>query len=270
MGSLMISTDDVNAQATIVYKKVDTLALEMDIYFPPGYDTTKTYPAMVFFFGGGWINGDRKQFLHHAEYFSKRGAVCFLPDYRTAEDGATPFESVKDAKSALRYIRSHAKEFSIDPLQIIASGGSAGGHLAAATALIDNYNELADDITVSSKPNALVLYNPVLDNGPGGYGYDRIGEAYKSFSPVHNVKNGAPPTILFLGTRDKLVSVASLQHFQALMETAGSRCELRLYEGERHGFFNYNNRANFEKTVAETDLFLQSLGFLKSDAVTEK
>jgi len=44
-----------------------------------------------------------------------------------------------------------------------------------------------------------------------------------------------------------------------------SRCELRLYDGEGHGFFNYQNFKYYKKTVSETDLFLQSLGYLKND-----
>lgn len=256
---------ELRAQKTISYKQADSIELFMDVYYPPNFDSTKKYTAIVFFFGGGWVNGDRKQFAHHADYFSKRGAVCFLPDYRTKQHGkASPFESLMDAKSAIRFIRGHAGQFSIDPQKIIASGGSAGGQLAAACALTTKFNDNKDDLSVSCIPDALVLYNPVLDNGPGGYGYELIGDQYKDFSPLHNLKKAAPPTLLFLGTKDKLVTVASLTYYQSVMEKLGSRCELKLYEGEQHGFFNYNKKENFKKTVSETDKFLQSLGYLAS------
>jgi acetyl esterase len=196
--------------------------------------------------------------------------ICILVDYRVkSRQQTTPFESLKDAKSAVRYIREHADKFHIDTSKIVAAGGSAGGHLAAATALIDGYNENTDNMSVSCIPNALVLFNPVIDNGPGGYGYDRIGDAYKSFSPLHNIKNGAPPTIIFLGTNDNLIPVETAKYCQKVMEKVKSRCELHLYEGQTHGFFSYKNFEYYKKTVSEADKFLQSLNYLNKGPIIE-
>ncbi len=108
-----------------------------------------------------------------------------------------------------------------------------------------------------------MLFNPVIDNGPGGYGYERIGDEYKDFSPLHNIKQGAPPTIMFLGTNDDLIPVETAEYYQKVMERVGSRCELRLYEGAGHGFFNYNNRKYYNETIKETDQFLKSLQYLE-------
>jgi acetyl esterase/lipase len=236
----------------------------MDIYYPPDHGNGDFYPAMVFFFGGGWKGGTIKQFEPHAKYFSRRGIVCFLADYRVkSRQNTTPFESLKDAKSAIRFIRKNSDDFHIDTSKIVASGGSAGGHLAAATALIKKFNEEGEDLSVSCVPNALVLFNPVFDNGPGGYGYERIGNRYKDFSPLHNIKEGAPQTIIFLGTNDHHIPVETAQYYKKVMEKVGSRCELKLYPGEPHGFFNYRNYDIYKKTVSEADTFLQSLGFLK-------
>jgi len=235
----------------------------MESYAPENMDTTKKYPAMVFFFGGGWKEGSIKQFEPHAKYFSKRGLICFLVDYRvTKRHQSTPFESLKDAKSAIRYIREHALQYQIDTTKIIASGGSAGGQLAAAAALIEDYNEPSDNIAISCKPNALVLFNPAIDNGPGGVGYERIGDAYKSFSPLHNIKKDAPPTIIFLGTNDYLIPVETAKYYQTVMKKVKSRCDLFLYEGKEHGFFNYNKFDNYKTTLLEADTFLKSLGYL--------
>lgn len=254
------------AQKQMVYKQIDTTSLTMEVYQPLKMELSKKYPALVFFFGGGWKGGTIKHFEHHAQYFAKRGMVCFLVDYRVeTRHGTTPFESMKDAKSAMRFVRANAQEFQIDTTRIAASGGSAGGHLAAATALIEDYNETTDDLSVSCIPNALVLYNPVIDNGPGGYGFERIGAAYKDFSPLHNIEMGAPPTIIFLGTKDKLIPVEAAEYYKTVMQKVGSRCELTLYEGEGHGFFNYGQFDNYKKTLTETDTFLQSLGYLAKE-----
>ena len=251
------------AQTQLIYKKVDTTQLYLTVYPSAIKEPTKKSPAIVFFFGGGWNNGTVKQFEPQALYFSQRGMVCILADYRVREkQKTTPFESLKDAKSAIRYIREFANELQIDPSKIVASGGSAGGHLAAATAIINDYNESTDKSAISCIPNALVLFNPVFDNGPGGYGYERIGEAYKNFSPLHNIKSGAPPTIVFLGDKDHLVPVETAEYYKTIMEKVKSRCDLFVYEGQGHGFFNYKNLEYYKKTVTETDTFLQSLGYL--------
>ncbi|MFK7926295.1 MAG: alpha/beta hydrolase [Bacteroidia bacterium] len=262
----LFATDSSYAQETFLYKEIDSVELYLEVYAPPQQDTSLDYPAMVFYFGGGWKSGDRNHFLPHAKYFAQRGIVCFLADYRIKnKHQANPFESLMDAKSAIRYIRANASLFHIDPNKIIASGGSAGGHLATATAMIDAYDDPTDDLQVSCVPNALVLFNPVFDNGPGGYGYERVGAAYKDFSPLHNIEVGAPPTIVFLGTNDRLIPVETAHYFTKVMEKVGSRCELKLYEGGKHGFFNYKFFENYQQTIEEADAFLQSLGYLGAE-----
>ncbi|GAB3218185.1 alpha/beta hydrolase [Algoriphagus aestuariicola] len=258
------------SQEQVLYKQIDSVKLFMEVFRPKTIEAAEKYPAMVFFFGGGWNSGSIKQFEPQAMYFSQRGMVCFLVDYRVRNrQQTTPFESLKDAKSAIRFIRENAGEFHIDTARIVAAGGSAGGHLAAATALIKDFNEEADDISVSCVPNVLVLFNPVIDNGPGGFGYERIGDAYKSFSPLHNIKRGAPPTVLFLGTHDNLIPVETAHCYQKVMEKVDSRCDLYLYEGQNHGFFNYSNFEYYKKTLSEADRFLQSLGYLKEEPIIE-
>lgn len=259
----LFMTASGQAQEKVVYKQIDTLGLYTEYYSPEKMEPGHKYPAMVFFFGGGWNGGNIHQFEEHAKYFSQRGIVCFLVEYRVrSRHNTTPYEALKDAKSAIRFVRKHAEDFGIDPSKIIASGGSAGGHLAAATALIPFYDDTADDLSISCIPNALVLFNPVIDNGPGGYGHDRIGDNYPLFSPLHNIRKGAPPTIFFLGTEDRLIPVITAEYYKMVMEKVGSRCELKLYEGKGHGFFNYKHFDAYKETVQETDIFLQSLGYL--------
>lgn len=259
------------AQKKVTYKEVQHDKLALQVYYPKNFDESKPNVAIIFFFGGGWIDGGRSQFRQHAKYFSDRGLVCFLADYRTEhKNNTSPFESVKDAKSAMRYIRSNAKELGIDPNQIIAAGGSAGGHLAASTAFVTEYNDRRDDLSISPVPNALLLWNPVVDNGPDGYGYDRIGDEYPKFSPMHNIKPGAPPAIVFLGTKDHLIPVRTGEEFKKRMEEVGTRCDLFLYEGQGHGFFNYDKSFEYYKeTLLEADKFLQSLGYLKAKPKVE-
>ena len=108
--------------------------------------------------------------------------------------------------------------------------------------------------------------NPYLfDNGPGGYGYDRVKDYWQAISPMHNISETTPPTSVFFGTKDKYVPVETAKKYKALMEKCGRRCDLHLYEGQTHGFFNYKNTEFYTKTVIEMDRFLTSLGYLKGE-----
>lgn len=253
-----------------IYKEIDTTTLKLTFYYPRSYKPGDSYPAMIFFFGGGWNGGSIDQFRPHAAYFAARGLVCVLADYRVkTRHGTTPFEAVRDAKSAVRYLRQHHRELGIDPDRIIGAGGSAGGHLAAAAGNVEGLEEPGEDHSISSKPNALVLFNPVYDNGPDGYGYERIGERYPEISPMHNIRKGAPPTITFLGTDDQLIPVETAREYCRRMEAAGSRCDLFLYDGQQHGFFNKRNEEYYRKTVYHADQFLAVLGYIKGEPTIE-
>ncbi|MCP4192331.1 MAG: alpha/beta hydrolase [Planctomycetaceae bacterium] len=249
-----------------IYKQFPNAELNLYIFHPRGHQPTDRRPAAVFFFGGGWNGGTPKQFEPHCRYLASRGMVAITADYRVAtRHGTTPFDAVKDGKSAIRWIRANAARLGIDSKRIAAGGGSAGGHVAAATGNIRGLENQNEQLAISSIPNALLLFNPVYDNGPGGYGYERVKSDYQQISPFHNLRTGAPPTVVFFGTQDSLVPVATAVEYEKRMKMVGSRCETYFYEGQEHGFFNeYRHDGKyFRKTVIEMDRFLNSLGWLQ-------
>lgn len=248
----------------IIYKEIDTTQLLLHVFYPENFDPARKHPALILFFGGGWNGGNIKQFEPHARYFASKGMITFTADYRVkSRQQTSPWESVKDARSAIRWLREHGREFSIDTNRIAAGGGSAGGHLAAAADLTE-IDEATDELAYSARPNALVLFNPVINNGPDGYGHERFGDQYVHISPYHNIKAGAAPAIIFLGTADKLIPVQQMKDYQQRMQEVGSRCEVYLYDGQPHGFFNYKKDGNgyYDTTVEEATRFLQSLGYI--------
>lgn len=250
----------------LTYKKIGDVSLQLHIFEPENHRSSDQRPCVVFFFGGGWVNGNPSQFYPHCCYLATRGMVAISAEYRVrSRHGTTPFECVEDGKSAVRWVRSHAAELGIDPQRIAAGGGSAGGHVAAATGTVKGLEESSEDESISACPNALVLFNPVFDNSPDGYGYDRVKDRWRQISPMHNIDANTPPTVVFLGTEDKLIPVSTAQRYKTLMTEAGRRCDLHLYDGQPHGFFNYRDGANtyYYQTVTETDKFLASLGFLE-------
>jgi len=251
-----------------VYKTVGDVRLYLYIFEPRRDDRTDERPAAVFFFGGGWTGGSPQQFEPHCRYLASRGMVAMVADYRVERrHGTSPFECVKDGKSAVRWIRANAERLGIDLQRIAAGGGSAGGHVAAATGNVPGLEEANEDTSISSQPNALLLFNPVYDNGPDGFGYARVGDRYQEISPLHNIHPGAPPTIVFLGTNDKLIPVSTAEAYEAKMKSCGSRCDTHLYEDQVHGFFNKGRNGDkfYQATVLAMDKFLISLDWLKGE-----
>ncbi len=257
-----------------VYKQASGDDLWTYRFDPLGYDPkVGKRPAVVFFFGGGWNGGSVTQFEQHSKYLAARGMVAFVADYRVRSRQKTgPDACVADGKSAIRWVRTNAERLGIDPDRIAAGGGSAGGHVAATTGICEGLDDPGDkDATVSSKANALLLFNPVYDNGPEGYGHERAKEWFPAISPAHNISKDDPPTIVFFGSKDALVPVSTAKKFDVDLKAVGVKSEVWIYEGQPHGFFNESKSpASFMDTVLKMDAFLVSLGWLEDHADAEK
>jgi len=246
-----------------VYKKTRQAELEIVIHDPPGWKATDRRPAIIFFFGGAWAQGTIRQFEPQATYLAARGMVAARADYRVkSRHEVTPKECVEDAKSAVRWVRRNASRLGVDPGRIVAAGGSAGGHIAACTGLTEGLEAEGEDAKVSPKPDALVLFNPVLRFDGIPQLMERIGndEALgKAISPTLHLTKSAPPTLLFFGTKDRLLQQG--EEFVKRSREVGHRAELFTAEGQSHGFFNRPPWQ--ERTLRRADEFLASLGYLK-------
>lgn len=254
----------------VLYKSIDEVDLNLYFYRPLDFDNSKTYNCIIFFHGGAWNTGDYKQFQRHAMYFASRGMIAVSAEYRiTSKHGSTPFQSLEDAKSAIRFVRSNAKYFSVNPQRIAVSGGSAGGHLAAATSTIIKYDNVRENTNVSSKPNLLILFNPILDTSPNAWGYGsfmrRVGNRKTDnpveISPIHHLSPKSPPTIILTGTNDNKVPIEMINDYREKMNFLNIRCDVVFYEGAEHSFFNRNKY--FIETVLESDNFLKSNWYLE-------
>lgn len=257
---------------TITYKSVGGMDLKLHVFDPPAA-TKKPMPAIVFFFGGGWNGGSPSQFYHHSKYLAGQGILAISAEYRTKGRGKVqPSGCVKDGKAAIRYVRKNAKELGVDPKMIAAGGGSAGGHVAAATGTVKGFEHDDEDMSVSSRPDAMVLFNPVYDNSKEGYGYDRVKDYWKEFSPRHNIDKDTPPAIVFFGSNEKLVKMPVAKAIRAEMEALGVKSVLKIYDGQGHGFFNYGRDNNkwFLATVTESHGFLQELGWISGSPAVEQ
>lgn len=255
----------------MVYKTVAGRELHAYVLKPPGEKSADRHPAIVFFHGGGWEigRGAPTQFNAQSEYFSRRGAVCIQIEYRLVASNReeAPIAACQDAKSAIRWVRRHAAELDVDPERIVASGGSAGGQLAAFVGMVEGADDPADDPKISSRPAATVMFNPALLQ-PGGADSKNLPpellERYASISPYLHVSQDDAPGLILVGSRDPILPGPVLQSFQERCRAAGLKMEAVIYPGESHGFFGLSRSADrfFDTTVA-MDKFLVSLGLLE-------
>jgi len=245
----------------ILYKK--TPQGDLFLYLLRPLDKSdKALPAIVDFHGGSWVGGSVDMLISSTAWFRDHRMIAITVDYRLkSRHRTTPMECIEDAKSAIRYVRAHAKELGVDPDRIVASGGSAGGHIAACT-VIDGGDAAGEDLSVSSKPNALTLHNPVLGEG---FGIEFFA-AHPEFSPVLNVKHGWPPTILSNGTMDNAALYETAAKFNRLMNEAGNTCELIAIPDAGHSCDWPVENPNFLPTFRRMTDFLKEQKFISNPA----
>jgi len=250
----------------VVYKSTKKGDLTQHVFLPEGHQVGDKRTAVVCFHGGGWSKGSPMQFYTHAQTLAAKGAVVFCTEYRlTKSHKTTPIDAVQDAQSSIIWVRENATQWGVDPDKIVAMGGSAGGHLTACTALVENKNE------TSPVPNAMVLFNPVIDTTKKGYGMSRFPSGkHLDYSPCHLVKKGVPPTIVMHGTADEIVPYENAERFTKLMKKAGNDCTLITYPDAGHSFFNskfyrpsLKDETTYESTVKEMIKFLTEKELLK-------
>lgn len=252
----------------VIYKEIDGIKLEMNVYAPLVQKTEKL-PAMVFFYGGGWNSSNMKQFDLQARYLASRGMVVFCPEYRYASKHKTKVaECVKDSRSAVRYIKSHVDEFGIRTDQLIAAGISAGGHLSAALATINQFNESTDNLNISVKPYALILIVPAVriereTLNPAFI--PRFDGKEKELSPYSHITKNMPPTLILAGVNDDKIPVESVRAFKKKMEEYGNSCKLIEYPGKGHNLAHFiQSPDSFKASLGDMEKFLDKLIKFKS------
>lgn len=233
------------------FKKTKQADLQIHVHYPADWKKGDKRPGIVFWFGGGFKNGTVETFRPQASYFASRGMVAARADYRVKDrHGVEPDVCVADGKSALRWFRQHAAELGVDPERIVASGGSAGGYIAACCACPGDDPD-GEDLAISSKPNALVLFNPFFPfQGK---------EANWKTIPLRHVAKDFPPMLMMFGTEDGLLRPA--EQMAAKSKEVGHRAEMFLAPGVGHGFFNAPPWR--EKTTQRADEFLATLGYVE-------
>jgi acetyl esterase len=254
------------ADERYVFKTTPQGDLKLHVYHPAAWKATDHRPAIVFWFGGGFAKGTVAAFGRQSTYFASRGLVCICAEYRVKLIHGTEIDKcVEDARSAMRWVKSHASQLGVDPDKIIASGGSAGGTLALLVTLGEGPDAKEDDLKVSTSPCALVLFNPAQGEAIANIARrieasdDEKARRIKLLAAIDEPQKAEPPAIFFFGTDDQLL--AASRSFCQKSNELGNRCELWTAEAQKHTFFNRSPW--YEATLRKADEFLVSLGYLQ-------
>lgn len=221
---------------TFVFRDLSPEPLRLHVYKPDGWTPADRRPAFVYFFGGGWNRGTPERSGPWARMASRWGMVGVAPDYRTRDRyGTTPFESIADARLAVKWVIDHADELGIDPAKVVVGGNSAGGHLALWTA-IDKVPEGSEaSESPSRKPAALVLSSPAADTSGERWAARFRGKG-EALSATLNLTPNMPPALVFHGDADAVVPYEVATALRDALVAGGGNCELVTVPGGSHNF----------------------------------
>lgn len=211
--------------------------LEADLYRPRGKGP---YPAVLVIFGGGWHHGDRTQLAPIAKALAARGYVAVATSYRLAPEYHFPAQ-LQDVQLAVRWMRTNAASYDIDPQRIGAWGYSAGAHLAVLLGAVnatDKFGMPGTEIeavvgggtpTDLTKPTSGKQVIHLI-----GGTYAKKPELYREASPINYVDAGDPPVFLYNGGADTLVSPDNAFDYKAKLDAAHIPNEVMILRGRNH------------------------------------
>lgn len=243
----------------VPYAKSSSDIRLLDLYIPER--ESSNHAAILWIHGGAWYKGDKAQFRTVAEWFCHRGYCCASMRYHLSQERTYP-AAIEDARLAMQFMRTQARNLGYEEDRIAAAGSSAGGYLAAMLALIDLQDELARTSELTrrdTKPNAVVLFCPVTHvHDKRSFKRQFMGvdeqdnpELYLGASPIDRIKGGEPPFLIMQGDADTLTPLNEIIEFQEQLRNVGSHVELLVHRGVGHGF-GYGTQSEAQLLSCET------------------
>jgi acetyl esterase/lipase len=212
----------------------DDPRLKLDVW-TPRQRSAAPLPTVIFFYGGGWVAGERGDYGFVGRAFAAQGFVTIIPDYRLVPAVRFP-AFIEDAARAVRWTRDHVAEFGGDPARIDIAGHSAGAYIGAMLSLDRHF--LSD-----AGVDPAIIRAAALLSGPYDFypfteqrGRDALGNwpRPRETQPISFVRRDAPPMLLMAGTADNVVNPRNSRRLAAALTAAGATAELKLYPGRSH------------------------------------
>jgi acetyl esterase/lipase len=242
---------ELTTRTDIVYSSPGSAALTLDLQIPP---TPALKPLVVYVPVGGFMQADKGGALGLRTYVAEAGYAVASIRYRTVADGAHYTDGVADVKSAVRFLRAHAAKYGIDPTRVALWGESAGGYLAAMTALTNGLPEfdIGDNLDQSSTVGAVIDKFGPSDMARIGADFDDetaaaltspsfvstryfTGAPPGAADPLSYVQADAPPFLFMHGTDDRIVSPSQTLLLHNALRAAGANSTRYVIDGAGHG-----------------------------------
>ena len=209
-------------------------AQTLDVWRPTAAAVGKR-PVVVFIYGGGWANGDRRSYAFAARAFARAGFVVVVPDYRKVPQVRFP-AFVQDGAAAVRWVRDHVADYGGDPARVALAGHSAGAYNAVMLAL-DRRWLRAEGVDPAIVKAAVGLSGPY-----DFYPFDKprsraamLGVADpRATQPISFARSDAPPLLLVTSNRDTQVRPYNAYHLFERVKAAGGRAKLVEHDGLTH------------------------------------
>lgn len=263
-----VTDTPIDIVSDVIYSQITSTRgnrqLKMTLLIP---QTKGPKPVIVFYPGGGFTSANLDKLLQIRMALAEAGFVVAAAEYRTVPDRYPAL--VNDAKSAVRYLRAHARQFDIDPDRIGVIGNSAGGYVAQMMGTtngeagydVGEYTDFPSDVQAAATlygisnlmnigegypesiqkvhqspavTEALLLHGAAFAEFPGA---DILSNPEKAMnaSPMGHIKTGLPPFLIMHGSADRLVSpVQSEQLYNALVEK-DNKVDYVVVKGAGHG-----------------------------------
>jgi acetyl esterase/lipase len=225
----------------IQYATVNGMSLQMDASLPVG---CTNQPAVIIVHGGGWVAGDRRTTVAPLfQPLNDAGFAWFSISYRLATSITQFGVAIDDVQSAIRFIKSHAAEYGIDPSRLALIGESAGGQLASMAVLRGGPDVAVKAVVALYAPSDLVSlaktsgYVPdsIRDQVQGTPWEGLVLAGLSQLSPINNVRGNMPPFLFIHGTSDTLVPYNQSVDMCQRMRSKGGSCEVYRVQGGGHG-----------------------------------
>ncbi len=207
---------------------------KLDVWVP-AEPAAAPLPVIVFFYGGGWVAGERGDYGFAGRAFAAQGFVTIIADYRLVPEVRFP-AFLQDGALAVKWARDHVARYGGDPNRISLSGHSAGAYQAAMLTLDPHYLR---DVGVDPK----IVRSAALLATPADFypfteirGRDALGAWPRPLEtqPITFARADAPPLLLMHGTADTVVRPYNSERLTAKLRALGAPVELRLYPGKSH------------------------------------